>query len=81
MKITWDEHKRLSNRAKHGFDFLDVTPEFLKSCILIPAENKRMMAIGILGGRSVAVIFKPLGLEGLSIVSMRSASQKERGLL
>jgi len=81
MRITWDEQKRLSNKAKHGFDFNDVNAEFLGSCIVYSAQKDRLMAIGNLGGRSITVIFRPLGSEALSLISMRSASLKERELL
>ena len=80
MRITWDEQKRLSNIRKHGLDFLDVTPEFLDQCILYPARQNRLLAVGTLRGRRVTVVIRLLGLEGVSVISMRSASDKERRL-
>ena len=40
-----------------------------------------MMAVGWFGDAIIAVIFKPLGSEALSVISMRHASRKERKLL
>jgi uncharacterized DUF497 family protein len=81
MEITWDERKRLANIDKHGFDFALLTEEFFFVSIIRPAKNRRFMAIGHFGELSIAVIFRPLGSEGVSLVSMRHANPKERRLL
>lgn len=81
MMIVWDEHKRNGNRAKHGLDFADLTEEFFLSAIVVPAKSGRQMAIGRLNDGSIAVVFVTLGLEGISVISMRPASKKERSLL
>ena len=39
------------------------------------------MAIGRLGDRTIAVVFATLGTEGVSVISMRPASERERSLL
>lgn len=39
------------------------------------------MAIGVLSGDVVAVVFAYLGAEGLSVISLRLASRRERSLL
>lgn len=39
------------------------------------------MAIGRLADGTVAVVFTALGIEGMSVISMRPASAKERSLL
>jgi uncharacterized DUF497 family protein len=36
------------------------------------------MAIGEFDGQIISVVFKPLGSEALSVISMRIASRKER---
>ncbi|WP_317151414.1 BrnT family toxin [Sphingopyxis indica] len=79
--ILWDESKRQINLAKHGFDFADLSEEFFLSALVIPAKSGRHMAIGRLADGTIAVVFALLGTEGVSVISMRHASKKERGLL
>jgi uncharacterized DUF497 family protein len=81
MIIVWDEPKRLSNLGKHGFDFADLTEDFFLSAMILPAKGERHMAVGTLNDGTVAAIFVTLGIEGISIVSMRRASRKERSLI
>lgn len=79
MIILWDEPKRQANLVKHGIDFADVTESFFASAIVRPAKEGRFAAIGELNGLTT-VIFATLGTEGLSIISARPASKKEREL-
>lgn len=81
MIIVWDERKRAVNLAKHGMDFADLTVEFFLDSMVVPARDGRSMAIGRLDPDTVAVVFIALGAEGLSVISMRPASQRERRLL
>ncbi|MDH4991014.1 BrnT family toxin [Aquamicrobium lusatiense] len=81
MKIVWDEPKRQQNLAKHCIDFALLTVEFFEGSMVYPAKEGRFLAIGKLGGQIiVAVVFKPLGSEALSVISMRPASKNERSL-
>ena len=87
MKIIWDEPKRLSNLVKHGLDFVDIEEGFdFDGAIVLPAKPSRtglarFRLIGELhGALLVAIIGSSLGSEAISIVSLRSASQKERKL-
>lgn len=81
MKITWDEPKRLSNIAKHGLDFADLDEEFFLAASIVQAKERRLMAIGELHGELIiAVVFAPLGAEAISVISMRRAGKKERGM-
>lgn len=77
MIIVWDEPKRLANIAKHGIDFAEIGPDFFLSALVSPAKSGRWSAIGHHNG-VIVVIFAVLGREGLSIVSARPASAKER---
>ncbi|MBV8238301.1 MAG: BrnT family toxin [Sphingomonas sp.] len=77
MIIVWDEPKREANLAKHGIDFADIDEAFFVSAIVRPARNGRFAAFGELNGR-IAVIFAMLGTEGISLISARPASRKER---
>lgn len=81
MKITWDEHKRLANLDKHGLDFADLDFEFFLVSTIRAAKANRLMAIGRLDDQTLTVIFARLGIEGLSIISMRPARRTERMLL
>lgn len=81
MMIVWDEPKRRRNLAKHGLDFADLDEEFFLGAVTIPAKDGRHMAIGNLATGAVAVVFALLGVEGVSVISMRPASRKERTLL
>ena len=78
MKIVWDEPKCRKNLATHGLDFASLTIDFFAEAIVIPAKQDRRMAIGILGSGVIATIFLALGREGISVISMRPASRKER---
>jgi len=75
----WDEPKRLSNLAKHGLDFADLSEEFFEGALIEIARQDRFVAIGELNGIAIlAVVFRPLGSEAVSIISMRRANWKER---
>jgi len=79
MKIIWDEPKRETNLTKHGLDFADLSLEFFRDAKIGSAKADRFVAVGELNGQIVvAVIFKPLGSEAISVISMRPASSKER---
>lgn len=80
MVIVWDEPKRVANIEKHGIDFADIGEDFFLSAIFRPVRQKRWAAIGHFDG-VIAVIFVALGSEGISIISARPASKKERKLL
>ncbi len=78
MKITCDPPKRLANLAKHKLDLADVGEDFFAGAIVQPAQAGRFKALGILNGKAVAAIFKPLGSEAFAVISLRPASKKER---
>nr|WP_210322489.1 BrnT family toxin [Aminobacter carboxidus] len=80
--IAYDETKRLRNISKHGLDMAELDFAFFENSLVIPAKAGRSMAIGAFKGEVViATVFKPLGSEALSVISMRLASRKERSLL
>jgi uncharacterized DUF497 family protein len=76
--ITWDEPKRQANIAKHGLDFADLTAEFFLSATVMKAKHGRWAAIGTLADGTVTTVFATLGTQGISIISLRPASKKER---
>ena len=81
LMIVWDEPKRQTNLAKHGLDFADLDEGFFLASVVVPAKDGRHMAIGRLADGTIAVVFATLGTEGVSVISMRPASRKERNLL
>jgi hypothetical protein len=79
--IVWDEPKRQSNLARHGLDFADLDEWFFLDAVTVPGKEGRYMAIGRMNDGTIAVVFAVLGTEGVSVISMRPASRKERSLL
>lgn len=78
MKIIWDEPKRLTTLEERGMDFATLTVEFFAASQIEGTRDGRFKAVGFCGEDLIAVIFKPLGSEALSVISMRRASRKER---
>ena len=79
MKLVWDEPKRQRNIAKHGLDFAVLTSEFFENARIEDAKSGRFLAVGEFEGVTIiAVVFRPLGPEALSIISMRRANETER---
>lgn len=78
LVITWDEPKRLKTLRERGLDFADLDEGYFLSSLVVPAKNNRMMAIGPFLDGTISVVFMTLGSEGISIISMRPASAKER---
>ena len=81
VTITFDEVKRKTNRVKHGYDFADLTTTFFDTAVFLDARDGRFLAVGPFEGRLISVVFRPLGTEAMSVVSMRRASRKERKAL
>lgn len=82
MKIVWDEPKRQYNLTKHGLDFATLTIEFFEFAHIEVAKKDRFLALGELDGIAIiAVVFRPLGSEAVSVISMRRASIRERSRL
>jgi len=80
VKILWDEPKRAANLDKHGMDFPDRNESFFGNALVLATYRNRWRAIGINSGGVISVIFATRGAEGVSIVSMRPGSKKERTL-
>jgi uncharacterized DUF497 family protein len=81
VMIVWDEPKRQRNIVRHKLDFADLDEWFFLDAVTVPAKENRYMAIGRLDDGTIAVVFATLGNEGVSVISMRPASRKERSLL
>lgn len=80
-RIEWDEDKRLSNIAKHHFDFLDAEEVLFGTHVQIASSNsgneQRWLAVGKINNRFATVIFTMR--QGVyRIISVRSARKNER---
>jgi uncharacterized protein (DUF4415 family) len=57
--LIWDESKRRSNLAKHGFDFLRAKDVLDGQHVVLLArqvgEEQRLLAVGIIGGRYATI--------------------------
>lgn len=80
MVIIWDEPKRRANLVKHGMDFADLNESFFDNAVVLATYGNRWRAIGVNIRGIISVIFATRGSEGISVISMRPASPKERKL-
>ncbi len=80
MEIVWDEPKRRANIDKHGLDFADLDEAFFEDALFLPSKERRFRGISTNSRGVICVVFAKLGSEGVSIISMRPASQRERSL-
>jgi uncharacterized DUF497 family protein len=82
LKILWDEPKRLTNLKRHRMDLADLEYafSFFAEARIVSAKRGRLMAIGEFEGMAISVVFRQLGTEAISLISMRRASRKERRL-
>lgn len=78
LMIVWDEPKRQTNLAKHGLDFADLDERFFLGALVVRADRDRFKAMGRFADGTIAVVFATLGAEGVSVISMRPASKRER---
>ncbi|WP_306421684.1 BrnT family toxin [Methylobacterium dankookense] len=79
--MVWDEPKRLADLDKHGLDFAALDLGFFLSAVVRPSHSRRLLALETHDGRPIAVLFRPLGQEAISIVSMRPARSDERRVI
>lgn len=71
----------LSFEKLGDFDFADLTLDFFAEAQMLPAHQDRFKAIGLFEEAiTIVVVFYILGREGLSVISMRQASFRERKL-
>lgn len=77
----WDEPKRRINLEKHGLDFRDADLVFAGQHLVEDAAfvggEVRKKAIGLIGGKHVALVFTRRGAI-LRVISLRRARQDEQ---
>ena len=80
MEFEWDEAKRLKNIDKHGIGFRDAPLVFAAKTLIVPSMNsaeERFLAIGLLEGRAVTIVYTLRG-DVHRIISFRRARHEER---
>lgn len=82
MEFEWDEAKERSNIAKHGLTFALASlvfqdPNLLESEDLGLYDESRWKAIGMVGGRLLAIIYTERD-DRIRIISARGAEPYER---
>jgi uncharacterized DUF497 family protein len=76
----WDEGKRLATLEKHGIDFIDAAEIFAHPYLRLPGKSdveQRDIAIGLLGGVYIAVVFTVRD-NVIRIITARRARRNER---
>jgi uncharacterized DUF497 family protein len=84
MRFDWDADKRVSNLAKHGVDFADVTVVFESRMLVIVDSRKdygeiRYIGIGMSKGGEVTLVWTERD-DMIRLISARRAHAKERAL-
>ena len=79
MKIVWDEPKASIEPRQARSRLADLDADFFSEAALGSVANGRFVAVGESAGIAITVVFRPLGAEAISVISMRPASRKERG--
>ncbi len=81
MRFEWDERKRRANLEKYGLDFIEVIEVFEAPHVIVPSTQQggeeRFLAIGVLEGRLVTVVYTTRS-EAIRIISFRRARYEER---
>ncbi|WP_341527454.1 BrnT family toxin [Nostoc sp. UHCC 0302] len=83
MQFEWDERKNQSNITKHGFDFADAFRIFNLPMLTYLDQREdygedRYIAIGLLDGRVVVVVYTEPDEGKVRIISLRKAQSHER---
>ncbi len=80
----WDPVKSAINRTKHGLSFDDVTELFMSGDDYLEmydeehsAEEDRFVAVGLLHGQIVVVVFTERQEDVIRVLSARRATRRE----
>ncbi|MGR3462102.1 MAG: BrnT family toxin [Roseovarius sp.] len=80
MNFEWDEGKRLATIRKHRIDFADAVEVLHADPMILPARSdieERFIAVGLLAGVLVAVIFTMRG-NTVRLITARRARKDEQ---
>lgn len=83
MKLEWDEAKNRANVRKHGLDFADAEEVFRGLLLAYPDTRedygeKRWSGLGMMGGRTVQIVFAERGPDTIRVISLRKATKREQ---
>jgi uncharacterized DUF497 family protein len=83
MRYSWDPKKNAANIAKHRIDFADAAALFEGPAIVRQDRRKdygenRFIALGILEGIVLSLVFTDRSAGERRIISFRRANRKER---
>ncbi|CAD5959911.1 BrnT family toxin [Planktothrix agardhii] len=83
MKFEWDEGKNQTNLIKHGFDFTDAYRIFNLPMVVELDEREnygedRFVAIGLLDGRVVVIVYTEPDDQTIRIIYLRKALSLEQ---
>jgi hypothetical protein len=90
-KLDWDEKKRKSNLIKHGLDFAHVV-DFEEDSALVVEDTRgkadpkfqyrerRYIALGLMRGKLVVLVYAPMPKGTWRIISLRPAEPEEQSL-
>lgn len=82
MRFEWDDEKNAENIRKHGIDFADAVQIFAGPLLeAVDARydygEDRFIGIGLLGNRTVVVVYTERGSDVIRIISARKALSHE----
>ena len=80
MEFEWDEAKRQLVMAKHRLDFADALLVFRGPHVILEARSEaeaREIAVGLLGGRMVSIVFTRRG-DKMRLITARRARENEQ---
>ena len=82
MDFEWDDAKRTNTMEKHGVDFADA-PLLWSSPMVVAQDNRkdygepRFVALGVVNGRVMVVVYTQRGSGVVRIISFRKANSRE----
>lgn len=82
MQFEWDENKRKSNIAKHGFDFVDASQVFEGATLTFEDDRfaygeQRFITLGLLRGRVIVIAHTEIQ-DIVRVISMREGTKREQ---
>jgi uncharacterized protein len=80
MLFEWNDPKRITNLEKHGLDFFDVAAVFEAPHAVVPSTHEseqRFLAVGVLQGRFVTVVYT-MRNTAFRIISFRRSRHEEK---
>ena len=86
MEFEWDENKRLTNLAKHNFDFADAAFIFIDPYRITFVDNRkdygeiRERTIGMFMNELIVSVIHTNRHGKIRIISARRANKKERSM-